>query len=201
MRDDGTMARLDDLIGFARIHDLKIGTIRDLIAYRRKHDRMVEKKAEITFTSRWGGDWRACTFFNKATGDETMALVKGKIDPAGATLVRMHTVSIFADIYGEESERAELLHRSMELIAEEGSGVIVVINRPMQRLMSRTIEIKNSIRAGEVPPMEELRDYGVGAQILAELGVHDMVLLTNTHHTLVALEGYGLSIVGERRVD
>ena len=201
MRDDGTMARLDDLIGFARIHDLKIGTIRDLIAYRRKHDRMVEKKAEITFTSRWGGDWRACTFFNKATGDETMALVKGKIDPAIPTLVRMHTLSIFADIYGEESERAELLHRSMELIAEEGSGVIVVINRPMQRLMSRTIEIKNSIRAGEVPPMEELRDYGVGAQILAELGVHDMVLLTNTHHTLVALEGYGLSIVGERRVD
>ncbi len=201
MRDDGTMARLDDLIGFARIHDLKIGTIRDLIAYRRKHDRMVEKRAEITFTSRWGGDWRACTFFNKATGDETMALVKGKIDPAGATLVRMHTLSIFADIYGEESERAELLHRSMELIAEEGSGVIVVINRPMQRLMSRTIEIKNSMRAGEAPPMEELRDYGVGAQILAELGVHDMVLLTNTHHTLVALEGYGLSIVGERRVD
>ncbi len=201
MRDDGTMARLHDLIGFARIHDLKIGTIRDLIAYRRKHDRMVEKKAEITFTSRWGGDWRACTFFNKATGDETMTLVKGKIDPASATLVRMHTLSIFADIYGEESERAELLHRSMELIAEEGSGVIVVINRPMQRPMSRTIEIKNSIRAGEAPPMEELRDYGVGAQILAELGVHDMVLLTNTHHTLVALEGYGLSIVGERRVD
>ena len=201
MRDDGTMARLDDLIGFARIHDLKIGTIRDLIAYRRKHDRMVEKRAEITFTSRWGGDWKACTFFNKATGDETMALVKGKIDPAIPTLVRMHTLSIFADIYGEESERAELLHRSMELIAEEGSGVIVVINRPMQRLMSRTIEIKNSIRAGEVPPMEELRDYGVGAQILAELGVHDMVLLTNTHHTLVALEGYGLSIVGERPVD
>jgi 3,4-dihydroxy 2-butanone 4-phosphate synthase / GTP cyclohydrolase II len=201
MRDDGTMARLDDLIGFARIHELKIGTIRDLIAYRRKHDRMVEKKTEITFTSRWGGDWKACTFFNKATGDETMALVKGKVDPAQATLVRMHTLSIFADIYGEESERSELLHRSMEIIGAEGTGVIVVINRPMQRLMSRTIEIKNSVRAGEAPPMEELRDYGVGAQILAELGVHDMVLLTNTHHSLVALEGYGLSIVGERKID
>ena len=80
MRDDGTMARLDDLIGFARIHELKIGTIRDLIAYRRKHDHLVERRAEITFTSRWGGDWKACTFFNKATGDETMALIKGKID-------------------------------------------------------------------------------------------------------------------------
>ena len=201
MRDDGTMARLDDLVGFARIHELKIGTIRDLIAYRRKHDRLVEKKAEITFTSRWGGDWRACTFFNKATGDETMALVKGMIDPGKATLVRMHTLSVFFDIYGEVSERSELLHRSMEIIGEEGTGVIVVINRPMQGLMSRTIEIKNSVRAGGEVPMEELRDYGVGAQILAELGVHDMVLLTNTHHSLVALEGYGLSIVGERAVD
>ena len=201
MRDDGTMARLDDLLGFARMHELKIGTIRDLIAYRRKHDRLVEKKTEITFTSRWGGDWKAITFFNKATGDETMALVKGRIDPSSPTLVRMHTLSIFADIYGEESDRSELLHRSMEIIGEEGTGAIVVINRPMQRLMSRAIEIKNSVRAGEAPPMEELRDYGVGAQILAELGVHDMVLLTNTHHSLVALEGYGLSIVGERAVD
>ena len=201
MRDDGTMARLDDLVGFARMHDLKIGTIRDLIAYRRKHDRLVEKKTEITFTSRWGGDWKACTFFNKATGDETMALVKGRIDPDKATLVRMHTLSLFADIYGEVSDRSELLHRSTEIIGEAGSGVIVVINRPMQKLMSRSIEIKNSVRAGEDAPLEELRDYGVGAQILAELGVHDMVLLSNTHHTLVALEGYGLSIVGERAID
>ena len=108
---------------------------------------------------------------------------------------------VFADIFGEDSERAELLHRSMEIIAEEGAGVIVVINRPMTRLMSRSIEIKNSVRAGETPPpLEELRDYGVGAQILAELGVHDMILLTNTHHSLVALEGYGLSIVGERPI-
>ena len=201
MRDDGTMARLDDLVGFARIHDLKIGTIRDLIAYRRKHDRLVEKQTEINFTSRWGGDWKAITFFNKATGDETMALVKGRIDGDKPTLVRMHTLSMFFDIYGEVSERSELLHRSMEIIGEAGAGVIVVINRPMQRLMSRTIEIKNSVRAGGEVPIEELRDYGVGAQILAELGVHDMVLLTNTHHTLVALEGYGLSITGEQTID
>jgi 3,4-dihydroxy 2-butanone 4-phosphate synthase/GTP cyclohydrolase II len=79
--------------------------------------------------------------------------------------------------------------------------VIVIINRPMQRLMSRTIEIKEQVRAGQEAPIEELRDYGVGAQVLAELGVHDMVLLTNTHHSLVALEGYGLSIVAERRID
>jgi 3,4-dihydroxy 2-butanone 4-phosphate synthase / GTP cyclohydrolase II len=200
MRDDGHMARLEDLVTFARLHDLKIGTIRDLIAYRRKHDRMVVKKAEMDFSSRWGGDWKVITFHNKATGDETMALVKGRVDPTRPTLVRMHTLSMFADIFGEISDRSELLHRSMEIIAEAGCGVIVVINRPMQRLMSRTIEIKQQVRAGGDAPIEELRDYGVGAQILAELGVHDMVLLTNTQHALVALEGYGLSIVGEQAV-
>ena len=201
MAENGTMARMDDLVEFAKLHDLKIGTIRDLIAYRRKHDRLVEKHAELNFTSRWGGDWTARTYFNKATGDETMTLIKGRIDSTKPTLVRMHSLSVFADIFGEEGERATLLHRSMELIAEEGSGVIVVINRPIQHLMSRSIELKTLARKGEVLPIEELRDYGVGAQILAEIGVHDMILLTNTHHSLVALEGYGLSIVGEQAID
>ena len=201
MRDDGTMARMDDLVTFARTHDLKIGTIRDLIAYRRKHDRMVEKKAELVFDSRYGGQWTARSYFNKATGDETMALVKGRIDPSAPTLVRMHTLSIFADILGEDQgDRAGLLHRSMEIIGKEGCGAIVLINRPMGRLMSRAIDIKRLVRAGELPDLEELRDYGVGAQILAELGIHDMILLTNTHHSLVALEGYGLNIVGERPI-
>jgi 3,4-dihydroxy 2-butanone 4-phosphate synthase/GTP cyclohydrolase II len=201
MRDDGTMARLDDLIAFARMHDFKIGTIRDLIAYRRKHDHLVEKRAETRFTSRWGGEWTARTYFNKATGEETICLLKGKIDPTQATLVRMHTLSYFADIFGEDTERSRLLARSMEIIGEAGSGVIVVINRRMRNAVSQAIEIKERFRAGEAPATEELRDYGVGAQILAELGVHDMVLLTNSHHSLVALEGYGLSIVGERSVD
>jgi len=201
MREDGTMARLDDLVGFARMHDLKIGTIRDLIAYRRKHDRMIEKKAEIAFESRWGGDWKAITFYNRATGDETMALIKGKIDPDKPTLVRMHTLSLFADIFGEESDRAGLLSGAMKIIAEEGTGVVVVINKPIQRMMSKSFEIKQKVRSGDRSSIEELRDYGVGAQILAELGIHDMVLLTNTHHSLVALEGYGLSISGERQIN
>jgi 3,4-dihydroxy 2-butanone 4-phosphate synthase / GTP cyclohydrolase II len=201
MRDDGQMARLEDLTGFARMHDLKIGTIRDLIAYRRKHDHLVEKRAETRFSSRWGGDWTARTYFNKATGEETICLLKGRIDPDAATLVRMHTLSYFADIFGEDTERASLLARSMEIIGEAGSGVVVVINRRMRNAVSQAIEIKERFRAGESPATEELRDYGVGAQILAELGVHDMILLTNSHHSLVALEGYGLSIVGERRVD
>jgi 3,4-dihydroxy 2-butanone 4-phosphate synthase/GTP cyclohydrolase II len=201
MRDDGEMARLDTLIAFARMHDLKIGTIRDLISYRRRHDHLVEKRAEMMFHSRWGGDWLARTYFNKATGEETMTLIKGRLDPAKPTLVRMHTLSIFSDIFGESSDRAELLHRSMEIIAEAGAGVIVVINRSMQNNMSRSIEIRERFRAGDTPAIEELRDYGVGAQILVELGVHEMVLLTNTHHSLIALDGYGLAIVGERQID
>jgi len=200
MRDDGTMARMEDLIGFARLHDLKIGTIRDLIAYRRKHDRMVERRAELVFSSRHGGDWKAITFFNRATGDENLALVKGRLDPDAPALVRMHSLSLFADVFGEDSPRADLMRRSMEIIADNGSGVIVLVNRPL-RMMSRAIEIKQSVRAGDsAPPIEELRDYGVGAQILADLGVHDMILLTNTHHSLVALEGYGLSVVGEHPI-
>ena len=201
MNEDGTMSRLDDLVAFAQLHSLKIGTIRDLIAYRRRHDHLVEKRAELPFHSRWGGDWRALTFHNKATGDETIALVKGRVDPAKPTLVRMHTASWFTDMFGETSERSGLLSRSMELIAEEGTGVVVVINRPMKDAVSRSIKLRAEGKGAGAPEVEELRDYGVGAQILAELGVEEMVLLTNTHHTLVGLEGYGLSIVGERRID
>ncbi len=200
MKDDGTMARMDDLVSFARMHNLKMGTIRDLIAYRRKHDHLVEKRAEMRFSSRWGGDWTAMTFFNKATGDETMALVKGHIDPAKPTLVRMHTMSMFVDVFGEDHERSGLLSKSMEAIADEGAGVIVVINRPMNGMVSRFIQLRAEGKSAGAPEVEELRDYGGGAQILTELGVHDMILLTNTHHTLVGLEGYGLSIVGERPI-
>ena len=201
MNGDGTMARMDDLLEFAQLHSLKIGTIRDLIAYRRKHDHLVEKRREMRFTSRWGGEWNAITFYNKATGDETMALVKGHIDPGQPTLVRMHTMSFFVDTFGEESERSGLLSGSMEAIAEAGSGVVVVINRRTPDMVSRFMQLRAEGKGAGAPEVEELRDYGGGAQILTELGVHDMILLTNTHHSLVALEGYGLSIVGERHVD
>jgi 3,4-dihydroxy 2-butanone 4-phosphate synthase / GTP cyclohydrolase II len=197
MKDDGTMARMDDLVPFARLHGLKMGTIRDLIAYRRKHDHLIERRAEMSFQSRWGGDWRAITFFNKATGDETLALVKGRVDPTKPTLVRMHTLSMFVDVFGEDNERSGLLSRSMEAIAAEGTGVLVLINKPMPGLVTRFMQLRAEGKSAGAPEIEELRDYGGGAQILSELGVHDMVLLTNTHHTLIGLEGYGLSIVGE----
>ncbi len=200
MNDDGTMARLPDLVQFAQLHNLKIGTIRDLIAYRRRHDHLVEKRAESTFSSRWGGEWKAISFYNKATGDEQIALVKGKVDPDQPTLVRMHGQALFADMFGEVSKRGGLLEGAMKIIGEEGAGVIVVLSKPMVGgQLSKAVEAQGAKREGGMDP-EELRDYGVGAQILTELGVQDMILLTNSHHTLVALDGYGLSIVGERPI-
>jgi 3,4-dihydroxy 2-butanone 4-phosphate synthase/GTP cyclohydrolase II len=198
MKEDGTMARLDDLVGFAQLHGLKIGTIRDLIAYRLMKDRLVEQTAEAQFESRWGGTWAAKTFVNKASGTEHVALVKGRVDPDTPTLVRMHALSLFADAFAEAGARGGFLEGAMKAIAEEGSGVIVVINRHVPDALTQTLRV----RAGEAEPrgVEQIRDYGVGAQILMALGVHDMVLLTNSHHTPVALGGYGLAIVGERPI-
>jgi 3,4-dihydroxy 2-butanone 4-phosphate synthase/GTP cyclohydrolase II len=206
MAEDGSMARLEGLMRFARMHGLKIGTIRDLIAYRRRHDHLVEKRAESRFHSRWGGDWRAIGFWNKATKSETMALVKGHIDPEKPTLVRMHALSVFDDVFARDTERNGLLEGAMRIIGEEGAGVVVLINRPSPDHASRAIRgldraaPPKSTATEDADMPAEQRDYGVGAQILAELGVHDMVLLTNTRHSLVGLEGYDLSIVGERPI-
>ncbi|MGS1016017.1 3,4-dihydroxy-2-butanone-4-phosphate synthase [Allosphingosinicella humi] len=197
MREDGTMARMDDLVAFAQLHGLKIGTIRDLIAYRLKVDHLVELTAEAPFESRWGGTWTAKSFLNKALGNEQVALVKGRIDPSKPTLVRMHALSMFSDAFGEANERGGLLEASMRIIGEEGAGVIVVINRPMPNAISTVLNVRSGKAPGDVAA---LRDYGVGAQILSALGVQEMVLLTNTHHSPVALGGYGLTIVGERPI-
>ena len=201
MNEDGSMARFADLVQFGRKHGLKIGTIRDLIAYRRQHDHLVEKREEARFRSHWGGDWRAISFWNRATKSETMALVKGHIDPAKPTLVRMHSLSMFEDIYAQDTERHGLLERSMRIIGQEGAGVVVLISRPGADYASRAVRSLGTPAAEVSNEPSEQRDYGVGAQILAELGVRDMVLLTNTHHSLVGLEGYGLSIVGERAIE
>ncbi|HEX8642194.1 MAG TPA: 3,4-dihydroxy-2-butanone-4-phosphate synthase [Allosphingosinicella sp.] len=198
MGDDGSMARMDDLFGFAQLHNLKIGTIQDLIAYRLKKDRLVEETAEARFESRWGGTWTARTFLNKASGTEQIALVKGHVDPERPTLVRMHALSLFSDAFAEAGPRGGLLEGAMKAIAEEGAGVIVVINRPVPDALTQALKIRSGASAQR--GTEQLRDYGVGAQILAALGVHDMILLTNSHQTPVALAGYGLAIVGERPI-
>ena len=114
MNEDGTMARRDDLVAFARTHKLKIGTIRDLIAYRRQWDNHVERRAELQFKSRWGGDWTGHIFYNRATNSEQVAIVKGEIDPTRPTMVRMHRMSHFTDVFGEISGRSTLLSGAME---------------------------------------------------------------------------------------
>jgi 3,4-dihydroxy 2-butanone 4-phosphate synthase/GTP cyclohydrolase II len=198
MKDDGTMARLDDLIPFAQKHRLKIGTIRDLIAYRRRHDHMVERRAETSFTSKWGGEWKAITFYNRATQSEQLVLQKGHVIPDEPTLVRMHQFAPLSDTFGQEGPRSRMLQRSMEIIGEAGSGIIVALRGDDPELLSRMLQM----HAGTAPTdMDTLRNYGVGAQLLAELGVHDMILLSNTSHSLIALDGYGLAVVGQRPID
>ncbi|MDO7835898.1 3,4-dihydroxy-2-butanone-4-phosphate synthase [Sphingobium sp. HBC34] len=198
MKDDGTMARLDDLIPFAQKHKMKIGTIRDLIAYRRRHDHMVERRVATNFTSRWGGEWKAISYYNRATRGEQLVLQKGHVDPDSPTLVRMHQFAPLSDTCGMQGPRESLLQRSMEIIGAEGAGVIVMLRGSEKDILSLTLQRETGVAPGE---MDELRDYGVGAQLLAELGVHDMILLTNSHHSLVALDGYDLSVVGHRPID
>src|SRR3954465_10205622 len=197
MRDDGTMARLDDLTDFARAHGLKIGTIRDLIAYRLKKDHLVERVATTPFTAESGAEWSAQVFRDKSSGEEQLALVHGALDTSGPVLVRMHSLDLFGDVLGEAGPRAGLLHGAMRAIEEEGSGVLVALHAAAPGSLSRAIDLRSGkpAEAGDA-----VRGYGTGAQILAALGVHDMILLTNTHHSPVALSGYGLAIVGERPI-
>jgi 3,4-dihydroxy 2-butanone 4-phosphate synthase/GTP cyclohydrolase II len=197
MREDGTMARLDDLVDFAATHGLKIGTIRDLIAYRLRRDHMVEEVADTRFTSRRGACWSARVFRDKASGAEQLALVHGGVEADKPTLVRMHSLDLFADVLGEQSERSGLLDGAMAIIEAEGAGVVVALHAASPGSLSRNADFRSGKPA---VGSEALRDYGIGAQILAALGIHDMVLLTNTRHTPVGLSGYGLSIVEERPI-
>jgi 3,4-dihydroxy 2-butanone 4-phosphate synthase/GTP cyclohydrolase II len=197
MRDDGTMARLDDLMEFARAHGLKIGTIRDLISYRLQKDHMVERVASTLFSAASGSEWHAQVFRDKATGAEQLALVHGAVDSDRPVLVRMHSLDLFADVLGEASERSGLLQRAMRMIEQEGAGVIVALHAASPGSLSRSADLRSG-KPGE--PADMLRSYGIGAQILAALGIHEMILLTNTHHSPVALSGYGLAIVEERAI-
>jgi 3,4-dihydroxy 2-butanone 4-phosphate synthase/GTP cyclohydrolase II len=198
MSDDGSMARLEDLTEFARTHGLKIGTIRDLIAYRLQKDNLVERTAASLFRAGSGSEWEAQVFRDRATGEEQLALVHGSVDPDTPVLVRMHSVNLFADVLGEAGERSGLLHAAMRMIEAEGSGVVVALHAAAPQSLSRSIDRRSGKPAESG---EELRSYGVGAQILAALGIREMILLTNTHLSPVALSGYGLAIVGERAIE
>jgi 3,4-dihydroxy 2-butanone 4-phosphate synthase/GTP cyclohydrolase II len=197
MREDGTMARLDDLMDFARTHGLKIGTIRDLIAYRLKKDHLVERVAASPFVSTSGGQWQAQVFRDKSSGEEQLALVHGTVDSSEPVLVRMHSLDLFADVLGELGPRSGVLQGAMRMIEQEGSGVVVALHAAAPGSLSRSIDL----RAGKpVEAGDAVRGYGIGAQILAALGIHDMILLSNTRHSPVGLSGYGLAIVEERPI-
>src|SRR3954454_8143557 len=198
MREDGSMARLDDLMDFARAHGLKIGTIRDLIAYRLKKDHLVERVATSPLVARSGAEWQAQVFRDKSSGEEQLALVHGKLDATKPVLVRMHSLDLFSDVLGEAGPRSGVFQGAMRMIEGEGSGVVVALHAAAPGSLSRSIDL----RAGKpVEGGDAVRGYGIGAQILAALGIHDMILLSNTRHSPVALAGYGLAIMDERSIE
>ncbi len=198
MNEDGTMARLPDLIPFAQHHGLKIATIADLIAYRLKHDSIVERTLETTIDSEFGGRFNMYVYVNQLHYAEHIVLVKGDITPDEPVMVRMHAFNILEDVLGDrDSGKAYYFHKSMQLIGDEGKGVIVLIREPHRASLSDRVRLK----LGEQPSEGgELRDYGVGAQILLDLGVRKMILVSNTKRNIVGLDGYGLEVVGQREI-
>ena len=154
------------------------------------------RAAVSPFVSRSGKQWQAQVFRDKSTSEEQLALVHGSIDPDQPVLVRMHSLDWFSDVLREHGPRSEFLDRAMQQIEKQGSGVVVALHVAATQSLSRSLQQRSEPPSGESP--ETLRNYGVGAQILAALGIHEMILLTNTHHSPVALAGYGLKIIEER---
>ncbi|UUX50229.1 3,4-dihydroxy-2-butanone-4-phosphate synthase [Nisaea acidiphila] len=202
MNDDGTMARLPDLVQFAQYHGLKVATIADLIEYRRRTESVVQRSVETTLDSSFGGDWRMIVYVNKITYAEHVALVKGDITTDDPVLVRMHALSIMEDVLGDRtgSRAGGELQAAMRQIGEEGRGVVVLIREPSATALSDRVRRKLRAEADGKRSENELRDYGVGAQILLDLGVSEMVLLSNHDRTIVGLDGYGLTMVERRGV-
>ena len=194
MNDDGTMARLPDLVSFAQKHNLKLGTIADLIAYRRRTERLVKRVQEGLFDHVAGGEWKLVVYANTVEYQEHLALVKGDLSGPDPVLVRMHAVDLLDDMTAGPHWIS--IHNAMHMIGREGRGVLVLIREHRATALSdRVRELVMSPR-----PQRELRDYGIGAQILLDLGVKDMVLLSNRQRTVIGLEGYGLNIVETRPI-
>lgn len=196
MKDDGTMARRDDLIAFAQRHGLKIATIADLVAYRRRHDKVVERVMEGNFQSRYGGDFKLALYRNRFGSGEHLALWQGDVTANGSVPVRVHALSVLDDVLGDASSgRGGELWDALKRIGEYGRGVVVLIGEPGGRSLAD--QVAERLGHKTVEPEEELRDYGIGAQILLDLGVKDLLLLHTTKHVFVGLEGYGLTIADQ----
>jgi 3,4-dihydroxy 2-butanone 4-phosphate synthase / GTP cyclohydrolase II len=198
MNDDGSMARRDDLIRFSQFHNLKVGTIADLIAYRRRYDRIIARTLETDFESRYGGRFKMIVYTNTAAYAEHIALVKGAVAGEEPVLVRMHALNVLDDVLGDRSSgKGGELQASMRMIAEAGKGVVVLIREPLPTSLSDRVRRRmGQSQEGSAT----LRDYGIGAQILSDLGIQKMILLSNTKRTIVGLEGHGLTIVGQRPI-
>ena len=207
MNDDGTMARLPDLVEFARIHSLRIGTIADLISYRLKNDRIIERTFESRLNSRYGGEFQMFVYTNKVAYAEHIALVKGGVSSEKPVPVRMHALNVLEDILNDaDSDKSGQLQAAMKMIGDLDHGIVVLIREPHRTALSDHLRE----RMGEVSAPSKtlgsgesvLRDYGIGAQILLDLGVRDMVLLTNSsQRAIIGLEGYGLRIVDQKPIN
>ncbi|MFN3955351.1 MAG: 3,4-dihydroxy-2-butanone-4-phosphate synthase [Pararhodobacter sp.] len=190
MKDDGDMARLPDLVAFAQKHGLKIGTISDLIAYRRRHDNLVRESQARSVTSVHGGEWQMRVFTDQTHGSEHVVLIKGDITNPEPVLVRMHALNPLEDVLGIGTDHANDLRGAMRLIASEGRGVVVLLRDTSMKLVT-----------GDGHSPQTLRQYGLGAQILAALGLHKLELVTNSPlPKVVGLDAYGLSIAGTRPI-
>ena len=202
MKDDGTMARLPDLVEFCDRHDLKLGTIADLIAYRLRHDSTVKRTIETIINRSFGGDFDLIVYESEVNGTEHVAVVKGKISGEDDVLVRMHAMNILDDTLRDiGSARAGELEMSLRMIAEEGTGAVVLIRDSWNALFSNQVNLRKASSELDEKKIQSIkqnpiiRDYGVGAQILCDLGIKKMRLLTNTKEsTIKGIDGYGLSI-------
>ncbi len=201
MNDDGSMARMPDLIKFAKLHKMKIATIADLIEYRRKNEKLIEVKERGKFIHKESGEFDLVIYRSKVDGIEHIALVKnlvgGKISGSAPTLVRMHHLNIFSDCL-EDAQNAKTgsLTKALKKISKSESGVVVVIRQPFETISHLLTENENQPKNKE----KELRTYGTGAQILSDLGVTEMTLLTNSKKSVIGLEGYGLKISGYKKI-
>jgi len=195
MNDDGSMARLPDLVAFSQRHGLKLGTIADLIAHRRRTERLVRRVQEGVLGHAVGGEWRIVVYATTLDYVEHIALVKGDLTGGSPPLVRMHAVNMLNDMLGDPEQSD--LHGAMRMIANEGRGAVVLIRETRPDALSQRVRLLS----GTARSQRELRDYGIGAQILLDLGVREMLLLSNHVRSIIGLEGYGLSIADTRPIE
>jgi 3,4-dihydroxy 2-butanone 4-phosphate synthase/GTP cyclohydrolase II len=194
INDDGTMARLPDLVAFGQRHNLKLGTIADLIAHRGRTEKLVKRRESGLLPDK-DGAWRMTAYEDLIEHVEHLVLSRGDLSRPEPVLVRMHAVDSIGDIVGGTHLKA--LHGAMDQIREAGRGVVVLIRESKTSAVSERIrQLTNGVR-----PAPALRDYGIGAQILTDLGVRDMILLSNHRRNIVGLDGYGLNIVEQRPIN